>query len=340
MNDTKKFLIAIAVVLILIVALCIGIHNNIEQMTVRNQSATSAARQAVEAHDLDAFNRVVDADALIDQAAAEILSAQINATLAPTAYSMDELKRRYEQLKPDFVSAARSALDEYVTTGKITFPENLSDAQKFFKTTGLASCEIKSISKPHMEGNVQTSTVIFYNPTMKFNFELILEMEQDADGNWRITGAEGFDNYYSGYRRALRKKLDSINSPIAAQMDEIFSFKSFKAQITGGDEYGFSEKLEIAIKADIQSEKPLAKIIGNITVGKDERESISPFEIDMSDKPQGLQTFMVTKTLNPFVRTEAAAMKHGLKANDIHIEVTEIVFADGTNLKQLDQLPE
>ncbi|MBQ7454764.1 MAG: hypothetical protein IJS69_06930 [Selenomonadaceae bacterium] len=340
MWTTKKTLAAIAVLLIVIVALGVAISYNIQEMLNRPLSATQTARQAVEAHDLDAFNKVVDTDAIINQAATEILAAQINSTLAPTAYSMDELKRRFNQMKPDFVNAARAALDEYITTGKITFPDKMNDAQKFFKQTGLANCEITSVTKPHLEGNEQTSTVIFFNPTLKFSFELELDIEQDADGNWRIVDARGFDDYYNGYRRSLRRKLDSLNAPIVRQMDEIFSVQSFKARIAGGDEYGFSETLEIAIKADVKSDKRLNKIVGNIILGKGDHESFSPFEIDMVQHPQGLQTFTVTKTLNPFVRSDAEAMKRGLKKNELQIEVTEIVFADGTNLKQLDQLPD
>lgn len=338
--STKKFLAAIVVLLIVLVALCVGISYNIQQLNNRQESATAAARHALEAHDLENFKKYVDTDALINQAAAEILAAHINSTLAPTAYSMDELQRRYEQLKPDFVNSARAALDEYITTGKVTFPTNPTDAQKFLQNTGAATCEIKSITRPHPEGDEQTSTVMIYNPTLNFNFELELELEHDADGNWRVTSADGFDAYYNGWRRALHRKLDSLNAPIVRQMDEIFSVKSFKARASDGDEYGFSETLEIAIKADVKSDKPLATIVGNVTLGKGDRESVAAFAIDMTDKPQGEQTFLVTKTLNPFVHADADAMKHGLKANEIHIEVTEIIFADGTNLKQLDRLPE
>lgn len=340
MLTTKKFLALIAVMLVAMVAICIGISQNIQQLLNRTPTATLAARQAVQSHDLEAFKKVVDTDALIEQAAAEFLSAQINATLAPTAYSMDELQRRYEQLKPEFVSAATAALDEYITTGNITFPDKPTDIQKFFKATGLANCEITSVTRPQTEGNEQTSIVIFSNPTMKFSFELELGLTQDADGNWRITSAKGFEDYYNGYRRSLRRKLDSLNAPIIRQMDEIFSVKSFKAKISGGDEYGFSETLEIAIKADVKSDKRLNKIVGNIILGKGDQESFSPFVIDMDQHPQGLQTFTVKKTLNPFVRTDSNAMKHGLRKDEIRIEVTEIVFADGTILKQLDQLPD
>ena len=173
-----------------------------------------------------------------------------------------------------------------------------------------------------------------------FDRSIELELELDAENNWQITDARGFENYYSGYRRSLRRKLNSLNAPIGRQMDEIFKVKSFMVQHEGGDEYGFSQTLNIAIKADVKSDKPLAKILGNVILGKGDRESFAPFAIDMSQAEQGIQIFNVTKTLNPFIRADADAMKHGFKKNDISIEVTEIIFADGTNLKLLDSLPE
>ena len=339
--NTKKILAAVAVLLILTIAVGVAAFQNWQEIKKRSSNPALVARQAVEARDLETFKKSVDLDKLIERAAAEILSAHINSTLAPTAYSMDELQMRYEKLKPDFVNAAHAAAEEYISTGKVTFPKNLTDAQKFFKDSGAASCEIKSISKPQKDGKEKIVTVIFYNAQMKFNFELELELEPVDENSWRIVDAKGFENFYSGYRRALRQKLNSLNAPIIHKMDDIFKVKSFTIKNEGGDEYGFSQTLDIAIKADVKSDKPLAKIIGNVILsGKDDRESFAPFVIDASQIEQGVQTFNVTKTLNPFVRADVDAMKHGFKKNDIHIEVTEIIFADGTNLKPLDRLPD
>lgn len=336
----KKILAAIAVLLIAAIGVGVAVFNNVEKLMNRKPDALTAARKATETHDLATFKQFVDTDALIEQAAAEILAAHINATTAPTAYSMDELRLRYEKLKPDFVTSARTILDEFITTGKVTFPDNPTEAQKFFQKSGATTCELKSFTRPRFEGDVQIATLIFNNPRMNFPFELEIELTHDTAGNWRITSAKGFEDFYGGYRRALRRKLDSLNAPIVREMDEIFLVKSFKMKISDGDEYGFSQTLELLIKADVRSDKQLAKIIGIITLGKGDRESFTPFEIDMTDQAQGLQNFTVTKTLNPFVRADVDAMKHGLKKRDIKITVTEIIFADGTELKQLDQLPD
>lgn len=342
MNDNQKIMAAIAVVLIVLVALGVGIYKNVQVLASRPGTTTQEIRKAIAAHDLDKFQKYVDTDNLLEQAAEQILTAQINSSLTPDTYSTGDLQKRYEnELHPDFIKSARAALNEYVTIGNVTFPANLSEAQKFLKRSGVASCKIKSISKPHLEGHTQYSTVIFYNTQMKFSFELELELTDAEAIGWRVTGAKGFDNYYNGYQRALRHKLDSLNTPIVRQLDEIFHVKNFKIEGGEGDEYGFSQNLTIAIKADVKSDKPLNKIIGTITLsGKDNRESVSPFSIDMTGQIQGVQTFKISKTLNPFKKTDVDAMKHGFRKKDMRIEVTEIIFGDGTNLKLLDEMPE
>ncbi|MBR4903372.1 MAG: hypothetical protein IKZ53_01765 [Selenomonadaceae bacterium] len=340
--NTKNFFAAIGFLLIFTGVIGIGIHQNLQRIPSQPIHALKAAREALEKHDLETFRKYVNTDAIIETAAKEILTAQINSEMNPTAYSMDDIKNRYEnQLKPDFINTAQAALDEYILADKVNFPDNLTDAQRFLKKSGITSCEIKSFSKPNLVGNEMISAVIFYNSYMKFSFEIEVEIEPDEKVGWRITAAKGFEDYYNGYRSALRRKLNSLNMPISRQMDEIFKVKSFKVKSSEGDEYGFSKTLNISLKADVYSKKPLSKVIGNIIlIGKDGKENFSPFAIDMIDSSQGIQTFEITKTLNPFIRADVDAMKHGLRKKDLHIEVTEIIFEDGTNLKLLDQLPE
>ena len=340
--NMKNFLTAIGIFLILIGVMGLGIYYNLQKFGNKPIHSLRTAREAIESHDLATFKKYIDTDAIIENAAREILTVQINSEILPTAYSMDELQTRYEnQLKPDFMKTARSALDEYISTGKVTFPDNLSDAQKFFIKSAVTSCEIKDFGTPHLVGNVMTASAILYNTQLKFSFELELQLEPSAEVNWRITSATGFDDYYNAYRSALRRKLDSLNAPIGRQMDEVFKVKSFKVKSSDGDEYGFSKNLIITLKADVYSAKPLAKVIGNIIiVDKGGKENFTPFAIDMTGAAQGIQTFDVTKTLNPFIRADVDAMRHGLRKKDIHIEITEIIFADGSNLKLLDRLPE
>lgn len=334
----KYVLIAAFIVFSLLIGGIFASRSWYQQNQLR-ENPTILARQAIEAHDLETFKRYVDLDKVIDAAAEEILTEQINSTLAPTAYSMDELQQRYDKLKPDFVKCAKAAAEEYISTGKLTFPNDPTEAQTFLKKSGAASCEIKSISKPMQRDDSRIVTVMIHNPHMKFNFEVELVIEPAEDVEWHITGAKGFGDYYKGYRRMLRRKLDSLNAPIVRQMDSIFKIKEFSVKDAGGDEYGFSQTLDLELKASIQSDKPLAQVHGNVILrGKDDNDSYTPFAIDIIG--QGLQTFHVTKTLNPFIQADADALKHGFRKNDLRIEVTEIIFADGTNLKELDSLPD
>ena len=334
-----KYIAIAAIVMLILIVGGIFASRSWYQHKQLNENPSILARQAMEAHDLETFKRYVDLDKVIASAAEEILTEHINFKFAPTAYSMDELQGHYDKLKSDFVNSARAAAEEFILTGKITFPNDLTEAQDFFKKSGVASCEIKSISKPVQRDDSRFMTMLIHNPQMKFSFEVELMLEPAEDVEWRITGAKGFGDYYKGYRRMLRRKLDSLNAPIARQMESIFKVKEFNIKNEGSDEYGFSQTLDIEIKASILSDKPLAQVHGNIILnGKDDNDSYTPFAIDISG--QGLQTFHLTKTLNPFIKADVDAMKHGFRKNDLRIEITEIIFADGTNLKELDSLPD
>ena len=337
-----KILIVIGVFLVLIGVIGIGIHQNLQKFGNKPIHSFKAAHEALTRRDLETFKKYVDTDKIIEVAAEEILTEHINDNISPTAYSMDAIRNTYEnQLKPDFIKSARATLDEYISTGKVNFPDNPTAAQKFFSKSGITSCEIKDFTKPHLVGNVMTSSVIFYNSQMKFSFELVLEFEPAEEISWRIVNARGFESYYNGWRRALKIKLNSLNLPISRRMDEIFKVKSFTVKGEEGDEYGFSKTLDITLKAEVYPDKPLDKVIGNVVItDKDGKENFTPFALDVFDVAQGVQTFEVTKTLNPFIRADSDAMKHGLRKKDIRIEVNEIIFTDGTNLKLLDRLPE
>jgi len=336
-----KYFLLIATLLIVTVALGIGAFRAYNQLQNLPIKSMTNIQDTIDRRDAENFYKLVDIDAVLNNAAEEILTAQINAELNSTAYSMQEVTNIYEQRKPEFISTAKNAVAEYLLSGRINFQDNLTPTQKWLKDSEINSCVVKNISKPKIKENSATSTVEFYNQSLLFSFELNFALEKLDDNQWKIIGATGFENYLAGLNRALKKKLERLNAPVRNEMKDIFVVKGFNAKVIEGDEYGFSKTLRVDIKADVKSEKNLSKIIGQIIiVGKDGEEGVTPFEIDMAFKPKGLQTFTVDKVLNPFVRQDADAMKHGLRKSAIHIEIVEVDFMDGTNLKQFDTIPE
>ena len=306
----------------------------------RSTNPIKILRQAISNHDKEKFHEIVEIDAILDSAAKEILTAQINSNVDVLAYSTKDYVNTYEKLKPDFEDSAKIYIDEYISTGKITFQENLTPAQKFFKDSAIDSCTIKSFSKPKTENNETHAKVNFYNSKLNFYFEIDLTLEK-VGTTWKIVNAHGFEEYFSEYNRAKKKTLEKLNAPIRDKISEIFKFKGFSAAISEGDEYGFSKILKMTIRADIQSDKKISKIYGNIIIqGKDDHEGVTPFSIDMNGMENGVQDFTVDKTLNPFVREDVEVMRHGLRKNNLHFEVTQIDFVDGTTLKEFTELPE
>ena len=326
---------------ILIVAIAIGAFLGYSQIKKTPSSEIKIIRNTINEHNVEAFHRLVDVDNILDNAADTILTEKLNENT--TAYSVQQVAEVYNnQMKPDFLNVTKSAVDEYIQTGKITFPNPIqTDAQRWLKHSEMDSCIIESMGKPVYTGDSATAVVYFKNTNLKFTFELKLDLEKIDKKTWKIVGVKGFEDYNKSLKRALDKKLDYLNTPIRAKMDDIIKIQELNARIGEGDEYGFSQTLKIAMKADVKSDKPLSKILGHILVDDgEERENSAPFTIDMAYHPQGLQTFNIDKVLNPFVRGDVNIMKHGMRRSQLSAEIDEIIFLDGTNIKVMDKLPD
>lgn len=335
----KKILL-ILIPITLALAVGIGAFIAFAQSEGRPKNPLKIVRQAISKHDKENFYKGVDVDAVLENAADEILTAQINSTVDALAYSTQSYLQVYENLKPDFINSAKIALDEYLATGTVNFPPDLTPAQKFLKDSAVATCTIKSFSKLKVEGDEAHAKVEFLNEGLNFYFELDLTLKKVDKSTWKIIRVKGFENYFTAYKRTLRKKLEQLNAPIRDEIADIFKLKGFSASISEGDEYGFSQILKLTIRADIRSEKPLSRIVGNIIIdGKDDSEGLTPFSVDMVGRGQGVQDFNVDKVLNPFVREDVEVMRHGIRKNALHIEVTQMDFVDGTTLKEYEELP-
>lgn len=339
-----KKILMIIVPLILIVATAVGVGVYRAQAEVQKFPSHSIKmiREAVEANDAATFNRLVDADAILETAATEITAAKINSELNSMTYSTLEMQNLYDTLKPEFLAAAQAALKSYVATGAATFPAELNDAQRWLKDSRSDSCVINGYSKIITDDGKARTKIEFYNAALFFSFDIEVELERTGENSWRVVSAKGFDKYFTGVNRALKARLDSLNAPIQAEIDDVFDVKGFNAAVVEGDEYGFSKTLKLDVKAEIFTDKQPVQIGGSVIIdGRDDQQGVTPFTIDILDEQEdGVQTFTINKTLNPFVKTDADVMRHGLRKRDIHINITEIIFSDGTSIKKFDELPD
>lgn len=336
----KKIALIAGAIVFLILVVGIGVFVGYSQMKKLPANSFKTIRSALASHDAATFYELVDVDAVLEDAAEEILVDQINQD--PTAYSTQQAADRYNnELKPDFISVTKRAVDEYLTSGRVSFDKiAMTNTERWLKRSAINDCIIEGISKPVGTERVATASVLFNNTSLKFSFELALDLEKDEQNRWRVVGAKGFNDYNRSLKRALDKKLAALNAPIYAQLEEICDVRELNAMIGPGDEYGFSQTLKIAMKADVKSSKPLARIVGKIYIGDRDEGNSSPFALDMAYHPTGLQTFYIDKVLNPFVRADVDIMKHGFSRRALHAEIDEVDFLDGSSLKILEQLPD
>ena len=298
-------------------------------------------RMTIADHDWEGFRNYVNVDGIIESAAEDILTEKVEQD--KEAYSMQQMTENYEEkLKPEFVGAMGKAFADYVSKGRIKFPEDkeLTDTERLIKRAQTGTIHISSISKPLISGDTATTSIEFYNPELKISFEMEAELERDGD-LWKIKSVTGWKECVKSVERAMTAKLNRLNSPIQQKLNEIMDIKVIQAEIVQGDEYGFSEIMRMNIKADIKSDKPLDKIYGRMKIDvPDGEELFTPFEVDMAFKPQGVQDIAVDKVLNPFVRSDVKIMRRGLRKSAISPQITGVLFRDGTKLELLTELPD
>ncbi len=338
----KKFLIiAVPLVLVAFVAMGVCSWQAMQKVQTLPTYSIKLIRDAAENHDTETFYRLVDTEKIIEIAAEEIITAKINDGLNSMTYSTLELSNEYENLREDFINAGKIFLKDYISTGKVNFSADSTEMQEWLKNSGVDTCTINNYSNAVVRDGVAYSTVNFHNGAMNFDFAVEITMQRLNDNEWRIVEAKGFEGYYLGVIRALKIRLESLNAPIQDKIAETFIVKNFDAEITDGDEYGFSQNLKISLDADFFSDKPVEKIIGRVIIdGRDGKAGITPFELEITNAENGVQTFEINKILNPFVKQDSDVMKRGLRKSALHIEVTEIDYLDGTILKEYERLPE
>ena len=336
----KILIIAVPIVLIALTAMGVGSWQAMRKVQTLPAHSIKVIADAAENHSAEIFYKLVDVDKILEIAAEEIVTAKINSEVDAMSYSTLELTESYENLKQDFINSAKIALESYFSTGKFKFSAD-TEMQNWLKKSGVETCHIKSYSDPAVIDGLAHTQVYIHNDEMNFSFEVEIMLERISETEWRIVNAKGFDGYFLGVQRGLNMKLASLNAPIQSKIAETFEVKKFSTEITDGDEYGFSKNLKILLDADFFSERPVERIIGRVIIdGRDGNLSSTSFTIEITDEKSGLQTFEINKTLNPFVKKDSDVMKRGLKKRELHIEITEIDYADGTVLKEYDKLPE
>lgn len=337
----KILIIAVPLILIAVTAMGVGSWQAMQKIHTLPAYSIKVIRESLENRNAEIFYKLVDIDKILALAADEIVTAKINDGVDAMTYSTLELAENYETLKQDFITASKIALDNYFATGQIKISDDATEMQKWLIKSGLSSCYIKNFSEPAVIDGAAHFKVYFHNDEMNFSFEVEITMDRISETEWRVIDAKGFDGYYLGVKRGLQMKLASLNAPIQSKIAETFDVKKFSTDITEGDEYGFSKNLKISLDADYFTDKPIEKIIGRVVIdGRDGNFSSTPFEIEMADTENGLQTFEINRVLNPFIKKDSDVMKHGLKKRELHIEITEIDYLDGTVLKEYDKLPE
>lgn len=329
----KKYLILIPIFLVVVVGA--GIFGAMQVQKSKPSYSIDHIRGAISNHDYATFSSFVDVDKIINHAADEILMQQLAEDEVTT--SMQELKSRFEnQMKPEFIEAVKRATEEYVSTGRVSIPSNPNPTEKIIQQANVDSIHISRFGIQQADSGSAIARIVFADDELQTFFDLDAKLEKSGDG-WHITDVDGWKKCVADYKLALKYKLDRLNEPIRDQIKNSVEIKIASAKIGEGDEYGFSKDLTFDLKIKTLTNAPIEVVRGRVVIDvTDQPDVYAPFEIY---NPSGEQTIKITKVLSPFVKSEVTIMHHGIHSSDLSLETTQIVFADGSSLKLMEEIP-
>ncbi len=211
-NRIKLALVgALTVVLIAIGGAYFYLHS--EKSTP--ELALSKVNEAIVAHDLSAFNRLVDTEQLLSSSYDAFVEGLTESDQSMTPEAREAILNFTQMLRQPIINSLKSAIESYVETGSIenvaAADENSLAAAEIMDRAGLRKLEFRSIDgvSSDLENlNLAIADVRFYQSETaeEFVFKVLLERDEDVD--WHITRIENFREFTESTAKIRRAALD------------------------------------------------------------------------------------------------------------------------------------
>ena len=329
----------------------------------------SMVRDAVQKHDVQAFEKHVDLDTLLPKAFDDALVAQGKITgenlldNAFTAAIVQAMKPGVvSMLKAETLSNIQGKGNDSEVQGKNNDQKKMANGLK--EKTDFQNSEIKEVSTLSKEDNIAIVSTEIYNKKLNKTFTVNFKMAKLDDGTWKVKEISNFVNFLVEIDKAEKDKLAEINKPIKEKIDKILKMKGGNGSIDNdgnpffathwitfntnfkniGDKDITSFRYVISIsKSNDSSKKELAKFYcesnNYIAKGKtimDERS------FDLNPFIPNQKTIIDERSfdLNPFIPNQKTIIDLGLSGSKIDITIYYIHFANGNAISLYSQIPD
>ena len=183
-------------------------------------AAIQTVENSVANHDKENFYKVVDIDSVLNSSYDEVMEGLTDSDKSISIDAREAVKNFTQMLKTPLMLSLKTAIDDYVSTGKFNDFENLG-IKEILSKTGIEQIEyrgLENISSVNIDEAV--ADIKIFHPELEQDFILKFGLKADENGNWKIINVQNFREFVTLIGESRNKQIEKY----LKQTDEINSF--------------------------------------------------------------------------------------------------------------------
>lgn len=303
-------------------------------------------REAVQKHDVDTFERLVDLDSIFPKVFDDALIAQQEISgenFLDNAFATAII----QGIKPAAIAYFKRETIKLVkgeeTPSGTGVPENDKDglAKGMSKRLLRPANEIRDITTLSKGDGIASVLVKIYDKSVEGDYDVKLKMSQLEDGKWKIKEISNTVEYMLRVDKLYKEKLERLNKSIREEIGKALTCTSAQMAM-GSDGNPFFETRWV--KYDIEyknlSQKDIIHFATGNTVINADKKTVRTKVLNWKKlfKAGDSVKLSYRDKLNPFMSSDKALINN-IGDKTLKSEPVYIKFVDGTELKLLTELP-
>ncbi len=223
---STRLKIAGAAALVVVLIAIIGAYFFLHSKARTPDYALKMIGESIDAHDVRAFNGVVDVDTVLNSSYDGFVDGLIESDSAMSPEAREAITNFTQMLRQPIIGSLKTAIETYVESGSINQAATDGTDNKFMAATdimeraGLSKLDFKQVDGITIDEKNEDRAVAdvrFYQPEASNDFVFKVVLERGDDENWRVVRIDNFREFTEVVAQIRRAALDKY----LAQTSEI-----------------------------------------------------------------------------------------------------------------------
>ncbi|HBQ87286.1 MAG TPA: hypothetical protein DER33_00015 [Syntrophomonas sp.] len=297
--------------------------------------------KAIKQHDLPTFEKYVDIESVSTRAVDQLCEVAIN---DPEEIQNELADGLIEMFKPQLVKVVNKEVKSFVEKGSVETdasqdkedPVVVKDLLNKAKDQSMQVVGTKYVKK---EGNIAIVGLEIKVPGYDKNLVADLKM-RDMGNYWQLAELSNLGDVINESKRLEKAKLDKLNQPIVEKIDKALALGSVTL-IRNSDDWGWDDSITFSADAHLNGTVAVNEIQAQLNVKAIEGGLLLNEDLVFQGNwtPGTSIPLTWSKEINPFIDSDQLLFETPTEQLSIDIQPQLIKFADGSELKLLDELP-